>query len=176
MELYEKRGRSNVLTADFLPELEAGKASVIGAAVYIDERYLPEMALRVGLDQIARLYAEAGTSSRFTICKTYQEILQARQSQKIAFLITMEGVEPLGKDLDLLRVFYELGVRAICLTHARRNAAGDGGVFAPNGSSRDGLTDFGRNVLSAYRQLQLELEHFLDQQHEPFARAVKAAS
>ena len=47
----------------------------------------------------------------------------------------------------MLRVFYELGVRAIGLTHARRNAAGDGGVFAPTGSSRDGLTGFGRDLV-----------------------------
>jgi molybdate transport system regulatory protein len=52
-------------------------------------------------------------------------------------------------------------------------------VTTATGGKRGGgaqLTDFGRNVLSAYRQLQLQLEHFLDQQHEPFARAVKAAS
>jgi len=59
----------------------------------------------------------------------------------------MEGVEPLGTDLNLLRVFYELGVRAIGLTHARRNAAGAGGVFAATGSSRDGLTAFGRDLV-----------------------------
>jgi membrane dipeptidase len=59
----------------------------------------------------------------------------------------MEGVEPLGTDRDLLRGFYELGVRAIGLTHARRNAAGAGGVFAPSGSARDGLTAFGRDVV-----------------------------
>jgi membrane dipeptidase len=59
----------------------------------------------------------------------------------------MEGVEPLGTDLDLLRVFYELGVRIIGLTHARPNAAASGGVFAPSGSSREGLTQFGRNLV-----------------------------
>jgi len=65
----------------------------------------------------------------------------------------MEGVEPLGTDLDLLRVFYELGVRVIGLTHARRNAAGDGGIFAPSGSPRDGLTAFGRDVVQACEAL-----------------------
>src|SRR6202043_4038850 len=49
--------------------------------------------------------------------------------------------------LNLLRVFYELGVRSIGLTHARRNAAGHGGVFAPSGSSRDGVTAFGRELV-----------------------------
>ena len=147
MDLYEKRDRTNVLATDYLPELEAGNIGVLGAAIYIEDRYMPEMGLRVALDQIARVYAEAEQCIRFAICKSSQEILDARKDRKIALLITMEGVEPLGTDLELLRVFYELGVRAIGLTHARRNAAGDGGVFAPTGSSRDGLTGFGRDVV-----------------------------
>src|SRR6266568_3834685 len=147
MDLYEKRDRANVLSADFLPELEAGGVGVLGAAIYIEDRYMPEMSLRIALDQISRLYAEVEECGRFTICKSYEEILDAHKERKIALLITMEGVEPLGTDLNLLRVFYELGVRAIGLTHARRNAAGDGGIFASTGSSRDGLTPFGRDVV-----------------------------
>src|SRR5688572_25365 len=104
MDLYEKRTRQNVLATDFLPDLEAGDIGVIGVALYLDDRYLPEMGLRVALDQIARLYAEVDQSDRFAICKSHQQILQARAAGKIALLITMEGVEPLGSDLDLLRV------------------------------------------------------------------------
>ena len=53
----------------------------------------------------------------------------------------------LGNDIYLLRAFYELGVRSIGLTHARRNMAGDGGVFAAQGSSAQGLTSFGKAVI-----------------------------
>jgi membrane dipeptidase len=147
MDLYEKRNRMNVLATDFLPELETSNISLLGVAIYIEDRYLPEMGLRVALDQISRLYTEAEGSGRFVICKSYENILDARKARKIALLITMEGVEPLGTDRELLRSFYELGVRAIGLTHARRNAAGAGGLFAPSGSSREGLTAFGRDVV-----------------------------
>ena len=108
---------------------------------------LPQNGLRVALDQVARLYAETAASERFAICKNYREIQAARETGKIAFLITMEGIEPLGTDLNQLRVFYELGVRAIGLTHARTNAAGHGGVFAASGSAAEGLTPFGREVV-----------------------------
>ena len=57
MDLYEKRDSPGLLVAHYLPEFEAGDIGVIGAAIYIEDRYLPEMALRVALDQIARLYA-----------------------------------------------------------------------------------------------------------------------
>ncbi len=147
MDLYDKRARTNVLATDFVEDLAAGDIAVAGVALYLEDRYLPEMALRTALDQIARLYLEVDASDRFSICRTHGEILRAREKGRIALLLTMEGVEPLGSDLDLLRVFYELGLRSLCLTHVRRNAAGDGGLFAPTGSPTGGLTAFGREVV-----------------------------
>jgi membrane dipeptidase len=147
MDLYEKRAQPNVLANEFLPEFDAGRMGIVGAAIYIEDRYLPERGLQVALDQIARLYTEAEQSKRCTVCRTHDEIARALDSKKIGFLITMEGVEPLGDDLDLLRAFYELGVRAIGLTHARTNAAGHGGIFAASGSSPQGLTPFGRDLV-----------------------------
>ena len=153
MDLYEKRAQPNVLATEFLPEFEAGGMGIIGAALYIEDRYLPERGLQVAVDQIARLYTEAEQSKRCVVCRTHDEIARALDSKKIGFLITMEGVEPLGDDLDLLRAFYELGVRAIGLTHARTNAAGHGGIFAATGSSPQGLTPFGRDLVRECEKL-----------------------
>jgi membrane dipeptidase len=140
MDLYEKRQRKNVLTTEFLPELDAGNICVVGVAIYIEDRYLPDEGLRVALDQIARLHAEAQGCQQFVISKNYRDMQKAREDGEIALIITMEGVEPLGTDLNLLRIFYELGVRSIGLTHARSNAAGHGGIFASSG-------DFGRDLV-----------------------------
>ena len=154
LDLYEKRNEPGALVSHYLPELEAGNIGAVGAALYIEDRYLPEMGLRVALDEVAQLYAEVDRAKdRFSICKTSHEIKQARQENKIAIVITMEGVEPLGEDLSLLRVFYELGLRMVGLTHARRNAAGSGGIFAASGSSNDGLTEFGREVVQECERL-----------------------
>src|SRR5205814_8667548 len=71
MDLYEKRDRKNVLETDFLPELEAGNIRVLGVAIYIEDRYLPEPGLRVALDHIARSYAETGQSRTFAMRSTY---------------------------------------------------------------------------------------------------------
>lgn len=161
MDLYEKRHRRDVLETEFLPEFEAGNVSVVGVAIYIEDRYLPQNGLRIALDQVARVYAETAASERFAICKNYREIKVAREEGRIAFLITMEGVEPLGTDLNQLRVFYELGVRSIGLAHARTNAAGHGGVFAPSGSPTEGLTAFGREVVHECEALgvMIDLAH-----------------
>src|SRR5256714_12520955 len=162
IDLYEKRNQPGVLVWHFLPEFEAANLSAVGVAIYVEDRYLPEMGLRVALDQVGRLYAEVEQAERFAICKSFADIEQARAAKKIALILTMEGVEPLGEDLNLLRVFYELGLRMVGLTHARRNAAGSGGIFAASGSSSDGLTAFGREIVQECERLGiiLELEHF----------------
>src|SRR5205823_14937166 len=82
MDLYEKRQRKNVLETEFLPELEAGNIGVVGVAIYIENRYLPDSGLQVALDQIARLYAETQACQQFAICKSYREIHQARDVRK----------------------------------------------------------------------------------------------
>lgn len=158
MDLFEKRTRPDVLATEFLPELERGDIGVLAAAIFIEDRYLPEKALPVALGQIAQLYSESEKTGRVVICRSHREILAARAAGKIALLITMEGVEPLGTDLDLLRVFYELGVRVIGLTHARPNAAASGGLFAPSGSPREGLTPFGRDVVRSCEELGIIID------------------
>jgi len=158
IDLYEKRDRPGVLASHFLPEFEAGGIGVLGVAIYVEDRYLPEMGLRVALDQVARLHAGVERTERFAICKTFAEIEQARAAHKIALVITMEGVEPLGDDLNLLRTFYELGLRSVGLTHARRNAAGSGGIFKPSGSPRDGLTNFGRDLVGECERLGIIID------------------
>lgn len=158
MDLYEKRHRENVMETDHLPALVAGNVGVLGAAIYLEDRYLPEMRQRVALDQIALLYSEADRNHQLGVCHSYADILQARQGGQIAMLITMEGVEPLGEDLHLLRVFYELGLRSLGLTHARRNAAGVGAAFAPFSSSSAGLTPFGRQVVEGCEELGIIID------------------
>jgi len=153
MDLYEKRDRRNVLATEFLPSLKAGGIRIVGAAIYIEDRYLPNEGLRVALAQIARLYAESQACPVFAVCKTYQDIQNAFNKEKIGLLITMEGAEPLGEDLNLLRAFYELGVRSVGLTHVRSNDAGHGGIFASKGSSKEGLTGFGRDLVKECEQL-----------------------
>ncbi|MCB0007521.1 MAG: membrane dipeptidase, partial [Anaerolineales bacterium] len=109
-------------------------------------------------DQVARLYAEVAITPELALCRTYDEILSARAAGQIALLLTMEGVEPLGADPDLLRVFYELGLRSLGLTHARRNAAADGALVAPSGSSPAGLTPFGREIVRQCEALGIILD------------------
>jgi membrane dipeptidase len=161
-DLYErrvnKREAVGVLGREFLEKLHDGGIGLVGAAIYLDDRYLPELALRVAIDQLALLHEEVAHDPRFAVCRNGVEIEAARDDGRIAFLLTMEGVEPLGSDIHLLRAFYELGVRCVGLTHVRRNLAGDGGLIAPEGSSPQGLSPFGRAVVDACEDLGILID------------------
>ena len=147
-----------VIAKEFLPEFVAGNIGVLGVATYVEDRFLPDKGLNVALCQVARLYAAAERTGQVEICKTYEEICRARQNGRIALLLTMEGAEPLGTDLELVRIFYELGLRAISLTHARPNAAANGGIFAASGSPPEGLTDFGRDLVRECERLGIMID------------------
>ena len=84
MDLYEKRHRTSVLADDYLADWQAGGIGVVAAALYIEDRYLPEMGLRVALDQIALLYEEVARTPDFAICRTSGEIEAARRAGRIA--------------------------------------------------------------------------------------------
>ncbi|HEX4665701.1 MAG TPA: membrane dipeptidase [Chthoniobacterales bacterium] len=156
--LFLNRARRQIIATDFLPEFEAGDIGVLGVALYVEDKYLGPGELGVALDQVALLKTELEVTPRLVLCRTFAEIEQARKESRIALLLTMEGAEPLGTDLHLLRIFHELGLRAISLTHARENAAAAGGVFAPSGSPAHGLTSFGRELVQECERLGIILD------------------
>ena len=156
--LFLSRPRRNFVATDFLPEFEAGDIGVLGVALYVEDQYVPDQSLRVALDQVALLRAELEATPRLALCKTFAEVEQARVAGRIALLLTMEGAEPLGDDLNLLHIFHELGLRAISLTHARKNAAAAGGIFAASGSPSTGLTTFGRELVQECERLGIMLD------------------
>lgn len=156
--LFWNRARRNVIATDFWAEFEAGHIGLLGVALYVEDKYLPDQALRVALDQIAILYAELEATPRLMLCKTFADIRHAQAEHRIGCLLTMEGAEPLGDDLSLLRIFYQLGLRSISLTHARANTAAAGGIFAAGGSPTQGLTRFGRALVHECERLGILID------------------
>ncbi len=156
--LFLQRARHDVIATDFLPQFEAGNIGLLGVALFVEDQYLPAEGLRIALDQIALLQRELETTPQLVFCRSFAEIEAAEKSGRIGLLLTMEGAEPLGEDLHLLRIFYELGLRSLSLTHARVNAAGAGAVFESSGSPPTGLTSFGRELVGECERLGILLD------------------
>ncbi len=144
-----QKGEKNVMETRFLPNLLAGGVNTVICSLFVEEIYVPEGALRNALDQVSALYADLEESPSFRLCTTAAECRAAVADGRIALFLSLEGAEPLGRDLLLLGIFYRLGVRFLGLAWSRRNYACDGVSFLPKeeGSSQGSLTDFGRRLV-----------------------------
>jgi membrane dipeptidase len=128
-------------------------------AIYTEPPLLPELALRRGLDLIASLYEDIAESPSCVQCRTYGDIQKAKKSGKIGLVLGMEGAEPLGTDIQLLRIFYELGLRVLGLTHALRTYLADGAFFSARKTGQlGGLTDIGARFLEEAEKLGIVVD------------------
>ncbi len=151
-----------------LPILRAAGVNALVCSIFICDSLLPELALRNALDQISALNEELDESrGSFALCRNVKEARRAMDDGKIAIFLSLEGAEPIGNDLFLLRVFYELGVRLLGITWSRRNYAGDGSAYSPANAPRTagGLTKFGCELVMKAQELGMviDVSHLNDQ-------------
>lgn len=164
--IYEKKKKGNidrVLETIFYDDFKKASVNIIIAAIYLESEFIPEKSLQMALKQINMIYDDVEKSSdKFIIVKDNKDIDEAIESGRIGILISLEGAEPINNDLDMLGIFYKLGVRGFGLTWSRRNYVADGSCFGePEMGIIGGLTPFGvRAVAKA-----IELGMFLDVSH-----------
>lgn len=149
------RGQTNVIASQYLERFREGGFNVIVSAIFLEDFFLPEMGLRKALDQISHITEEVDASpQQMLVCRSLEDIRQVAGDGRIGLLLSLEGADPLQNDLNLLRIFYELGVRGLGLTWSRRNYAADGCAFSSQAAARPcGLTDFGRALVKKAEQL-----------------------
>lgn len=110
----------------WIPELEAGGVDIQIAPVFAESR-IPESSLRQSLRLISALFREvARNQDRVEVCRSAQDLTRALETKRIGLILALEGGTPFGGDADLVRIFFELGVRMISLTHMGRTLLADG--------------------------------------------------
>jgi membrane dipeptidase len=92
---------------------------------------------------------------------TAADIERIVKARKIAAFLTIEGGHAIDDDLRVLRIYYQLGIRSMTLTHARNNNWADSSSDTP---AHDGLTDFGKEVVREMNRLGMivDLAHVSD--------------
>lgn len=160
VQIQRERGRKKVIETDYLPRFVEGGVNIIIASLFVDSGFLPEMGLRKALSQVSALYEEVNESpDKLMICLNGDDMNVAKQTNKIGFLLSIEGAEPIGTDLSLLRVFYELGVRNLGLVWSRRNAVADGSFFYPTKEGKKGgISSFGVKVIEEAERLGITID------------------
>ncbi|HZK43599.1 MAG TPA: dipeptidase [Syntrophomonadaceae bacterium] len=94
------------------------------------------------------------------LVKQYEDI--NLNNDKIGAVLHLEGAEAIGTDLELLRLFYRLGLRSMGLTWNNRNLLADGVGEGPNAG---GLSKFGKKTIKEMQKLGiiLDLSHISEQ-------------
>jgi membrane dipeptidase len=167
VEKKRNNGRKKVIETDYLSEIYQGGVNLVVSSIFIDDMFMPEMALRKSLKQISTLYSEIEESEgKIMLCKNHSDIVKAKGEGKLGMILSFEGVEPLYNDISLLKVFQMLGVRIVGLMWSRRNSVCDGSSFTNEVEDKgSGLTDFGFNLVKEAEKLGMliDLSHMNDQ-------------
>nr|XP_019045401.1 hypothetical protein I302_05790 [Kwoniella bestiolae CBS 10118]OCF24331.1 hypothetical protein I302_05790 [Kwoniella bestiolae CBS 10118] len=104
----------------------------------------------------------------FQYARTSEDTLNAFKVGRFATFIGVEGAHMLGNSLSILRVWAQLGVRYITLTHTGHNAfassAGSGGPIEPVHPG-NGLTELGRELIKEMNRtgIMIDLSHVSDE-------------
>lgn len=161
MDVQKQRayGRRRIIETDYIKSVDKGGFGAIVSAIFVQNDYLPEMALRMALRQIAELKNDIAESTRVSFCTSYSEVEQAMLADKLAIMMSMEDCIPLYEDLCLLPLFYELGLRFMELAWNRRNMACTGATFRQDPRrEKSGLSEFGRRLVENCVRLGIILD------------------
>ncbi|MEX0702154.1 MAG: membrane dipeptidase [Planctomycetales bacterium] len=135
-----------------IPRLRKGGVGAQFFAAYVpaDERH-KNQAAHFALEQIdlirrmCRRYPET-----FELATTAADVVRIKKEGKIAALIGIEGGHAIENSLSLLRMFHDLGVRYITLTHSDTLDWADSATDEPK---HKGLTPFGEDVVRTMNEL-----------------------
>lgn len=138
-----------------LPLLEQGGVTAESVAIFLPENML-DHALETALEMVAALHrAIEANPDRCLLVRSVADIRRAKEDGKVAYILTMEGAEPIGSRIDLLDIFWRLGLRMTTLTHSRRNALADG---TQHNINTGGLTSAGRRAVQRCQELGIVID------------------
>jgi len=110
------------------------------------------------IKRFARLYGYFKKhSDLIMLATTAEDILTAKKENRTAFLIGFQNVDPLEGRLDMLDIYYKLGLRIFQLTYHFQNIAGTGGAERHD----TGLTKFGLELVEKLNEfgILIDLAH-----------------
>jgi len=103
------------------------------------------------IDSIAIFQRKFDALDYLVKATTFKDIERAKTEGKRAGIMHLQDSEPIGKDLDKLRLFYNLGIRVLQLTYNVRDLVGSGWTERADG----GLSHFGVGVVKRMNELSI---------------------
>jgi len=145
-----------------IPRMREGGMNAIFFSIWIDGRIMGPPAVQKALDQIDLVHENVRKNSKdMVFCRTAEEVRRAHAQGKIAALIGVEGGHMIGNDIHVLRMFDDLGVRYMTLSHFYNDEWADSSTDKP---VHNGLTDFGKDIVREMnrRGIMVDISHVSD--------------
>lgn len=145
-----------------IPRLREGGMHAPFFAFWVPVFFRGAEAVRRTLDLRDAMQSVLDThKDQIELATTAADIERVVKAHKIAAFLTIEGGHAIDDDLRVLRMYYQLGIRSMTLTHARNNNWADSANDTP---AHNGLTDFGKEVVREMNRLGMlvDLAHVSD--------------
>lgn len=145
-----------------IPRMREGGMNAIFFSIWIDGRIMGPPAVQKALDQIDAVHENVQKYSKdMVFCRTAEEVRRAHAQGKIAALIGVEGGHMIGNDIRVLRMFGDLGVRYMTLSHFYNDEWADSSTDKP---VHNGLTDFGKDIVREMNRqgIMVDISHVSD--------------
>ena len=145
-----------------IPRLQEGGTHAPFFALWVPVYFPGAEAVRRTLDLRDAMQSVLDThKDQMELATTAADIRRIVKAGKISVFLTVEGGHTIDDDLRVLRMFYQLGVRSMTLTHSRNNNWADSATDKP---VHNGLTDFGREVVREMNRLGMlvDVSHVAD--------------
>ncbi|HTU32351.1 MAG TPA: dipeptidase [Candidatus Acidoferrum sp.] len=145
-----------------VPRMREGGLGGIFFSIYIPGTITGPEAVKQALDQIdAVRETVAKHPNDMVLARTAADVRRAHQEGKIAALMGVEGGHMIADDLRILRIYADLGVRYMTLTHMVNTDWGDSSTDKP---VHNGLTDFGKQVVREMNRdgIMVDISHVSD--------------
>ena len=145
-----------------IPRMREGGVDALFFSIWMPGTLSGPQVVKRSLRQIDAVREQVRRhSDDLVLATTASEVRAAQRAGKIAVLMGMEGGHMIDDDLGVLRMYRELGVRYLTLTHFQNNNWADASTVEPE---HNGLTDFGKEVVRELNRLgvMVDISHVSD--------------
>jgi len=145
-----------------LPRMKKGGLNALFFSIYMSGAVTGPKAVNDAIERIAAVHRLAEElPDQVALCVTAEQVRKAHKQGKVAALMGMEGGHMINNSLAVLRMYAELGVRYLTLTHSVNTDWADSSGDQPK---HNGLTDFGKDVVRELNRLgvMVDISHVAD--------------
>ena len=145
-----------------IPRMKEGGMNAIFFSIWIDGRIMGPPAIQKALDQIDAVHENVRRNSKdMMFCRTADDVRRAHAQGKIATLMGVEGGHMIGNDIRMVRIFGDLGVRYMTLSHFYNDEWADSSTDKP---AHNGLTDYGKEIIREMNRqgIMVDISHVSD--------------